>query len=106
MVKVKYDALFLCQFFFPECNSSATLPWDAAKYLASKGFKISAMCGYPKEYNMEGTVSTEDWPSDQLFFFHVICSVAHPGAKKMQVRFCLFQSSGVADRCRPGQSAI
>ena len=60
MVKVKYDALFLCQFFFPEYNSSATLPWDAANYLASKGFKISAMCGYPKEYNMEGTVPTEE----------------------------------------------
>ena len=60
MVKIKYDALFLCQFFFPEYNSSATLPWDTAKYLASKGFKVGAMCGYPKEYNMEGTVPTEE----------------------------------------------
>lgn len=54
------DVIFLCQFFYPEYNSSATLPWDTAKYLASKGFRVGAMCGYPKEYNMEGTVPTEE----------------------------------------------
>ena len=55
-----YDVLFLCQFFFPEQNSSATLPWDTAKYLADRGFKVGAMCGYPKEYNMDGAVPTEE----------------------------------------------
>lgn len=49
----KKDALFLCQFFYPEYNSSATLPWDTARYLAKKGYSIDAMCGYPKEYISE-----------------------------------------------------
>lgn len=54
------DVIFLCQFFYPEYNSSATLPWDTAKYFASKGFKIGVMCGYPKEYNTGGTVPVEE----------------------------------------------
>lgn len=54
------DVIFLCQFFYPEHNSSATLPWDTAKYFASNGFKIGVMCGYPKEYNTEGTVPAEE----------------------------------------------
>ena len=44
------DVLFLCQYFYPENNSSATLPFDTAKYLASQGYKVGAMVGYPKEY--------------------------------------------------------
>lgn len=44
------DILFLCQFFYPEKNSSATLPFDTAKYLADKGYSVDALCGYPKEY--------------------------------------------------------
>ena len=44
------DVLFLCQFFYPENVSSATLPFDTAEYLASCGFKVGALCGYPKEY--------------------------------------------------------
>jgi hypothetical protein len=47
----KKDILFLCQFFYPEYNSSATLPFDTAKYLANNGFTVDALCGYPKEYN-------------------------------------------------------
>ena len=46
----KQDVLFLCQFFYPEYNSSATLPWDTAKYLAKSGLSVGAVCGYPKEY--------------------------------------------------------
>lgn len=46
----KKDVLFLCQFFYPEYNSSATLPWDTARYLASRGWKVEALCGYPREY--------------------------------------------------------
>ena len=47
----KIDILFLCQFFYPEYNSSATLPFDTAKYLAAKGFSVGALVGYPKEYS-------------------------------------------------------
>lgn len=50
-VKRKRDILFLCQFFYPEHNSSATLPFDTAKYLAVHGFTVDALCGYPKEYS-------------------------------------------------------
>lgn len=50
-MNTKYDILFLCQFFYPEHNSSATLPFDTAKCLANKGFSVGALCGYPKEYN-------------------------------------------------------
>ncbi len=49
--KNKRDILFLCQFFYPEHNSSATLPFDTAEYLASQGFTVDALCGYPKEYS-------------------------------------------------------
>lgn len=54
------DVLFLCQFFYPEYNSSATLPWDTAEYLAKSGLKVGAMCGYPREYNMSGKVPTKE----------------------------------------------
>ena len=44
------DILFLCQFFYPDQNSSATLPFDTACSLASHGFTVDALVGYPKEY--------------------------------------------------------
>lgn len=53
---MKRDVLFLCQFFHPEHNSSATLPADTAFYLASQGLKVDALCGYPKEYSTAGKV--------------------------------------------------
>ncbi len=53
MKKPKKDILFLCQFFYPEYNSSATLPYDTAKYLASHGFSVDALVGYPKEYSKD-----------------------------------------------------
>lgn len=53
---MKRDILFLCQFFYPEYNSSATLPFDTAKYLAQNGYSVGALCGYPKEYNFDGKV--------------------------------------------------
>ena len=55
--RVKKDIIFLCQFFYPEHNSSATLPFDTAKYLSFHGFSVDALCGYPKEYS-----STKDAP--------------------------------------------
>lgn len=56
----KKDALFLCQFFYPEYNSSATLPWDTAKYLAKAGFSVGALCGYPGEYSKEAGVPLKE----------------------------------------------
>lgn len=47
---MKKDVLFLCQFFYPEYNSSATLPFDTARYLSQSGLSVAALCGYPKEY--------------------------------------------------------
>ncbi len=57
---MKRDILFMCQFFYPEHNSSATLPFDTAKFLASRGFTVDALCGYPKEYNFDGEVPLEE----------------------------------------------
>ncbi len=51
---MKKDILFLCQYFYPEYNSSATLPFDTAKHLAAAGFTVEALCGYPKEYLKQG----------------------------------------------------
>ncbi len=48
----KKDILFLCQFFYPEYVSSATLPYDTAVALAEAGFSVGALCGYPKEYSL------------------------------------------------------
>ena len=47
----KRDVLFLGQFFYPDHNSSATLPFDTARYLASQGYTVDALVGYPKEYS-------------------------------------------------------
>lgn len=52
----KGDVLFLCQYFYPEYNSSAMLPWDTAVFLANTGKKVGALCGYPKEYILEKNV--------------------------------------------------
>lgn len=48
----KKDILFLCQYFYPEYVSSATLPFDTAVALTNAGFTVEALCGYPKEYNL------------------------------------------------------
>ena len=54
------DILFLCQFFYPEYNSSATLPFDTAKYLASHGFTVDGLVGYPKEYSLDKHLPLEE----------------------------------------------
>lgn len=53
---MKQDITFLCQFFYPETVSSATLPFDTASHLASAGYRVGAVCGYPKEYSAETDV--------------------------------------------------
>jgi len=59
-VKTKKDILFLCQYFYPEYISSATLPYDVALALVKAGFSISVLCGYPKEYNHHGEVPLDE----------------------------------------------
>lgn len=44
------DIVFLCQYFYPEYVSSATLPYDTAENLAGNGYVVGALCGYPGEY--------------------------------------------------------
>ena len=56
----KKDCLFLCQFFYPEYVSSATLPFDTAVKLAEEGYKIGALCGYPKEYSLKTKVANKE----------------------------------------------
>lgn len=51
--KEKKDILFLCQFFYPEYVSSAMLPYQTACAYVDNGFKVGALCGYPKEYSEE-----------------------------------------------------
>ena len=50
---MKKDILFLGQYFYPEHNSSATLPTDTARYLAGCGYQVDALVGYPREYCRE-----------------------------------------------------
>lgn len=50
-MKKKKDILLLCQYFYPEYISSATLPYDTAKALIQEGFSVGVLCGYPKEYS-------------------------------------------------------
>ena len=55
-VKHKKDILFLCQFFYPEYISSATLPFDTAAALKKAGFSVDVLCGYPREYSASENV--------------------------------------------------
>ena len=56
----KKDILFLCQFFYPEYVSSATLPYDTARALLKAGYQVEALCGYPKEYAETGDVPVKE----------------------------------------------
>lgn len=52
----KKDVLFLCQFFYPEYVSSATLPYDTAVALRNAGYSVDVLCGYPHEYSDGGDI--------------------------------------------------
>ena len=58
--KLKRDMLLLCQFFYPEHNSSAMLPYDTAVYLAQSGLSTDVMCGTPKEYTDQKSVPSHE----------------------------------------------
>jgi len=59
-MKNKKDILFLCQFFYPEYISSATLPFDTAAALSKAGFSVGALCGYPKEYSLNREIPLKE----------------------------------------------
>jgi len=59
-MKGKKDVLFLCQFFYPEYVSSATLPFDTAVALSKAGLSVGALCGYPKEYSLAEKVPLKE----------------------------------------------
>lgn len=56
----KKDVLFLCQFFYPEYISSATLPFDTAVALKDSGKSVGVLCGYPKEYSDQEKVPLKE----------------------------------------------
>ena len=56
----KKDILFLCQYFYPEYISSATLPYDTARALKNAGFSVDALCGYPREYAQKTDVPLKE----------------------------------------------
>lgn len=50
----------LCQFFYPEYNSSARLPFEMAEDLAKHNFQVEVFCGYPKEYSDKEKVAKKE----------------------------------------------
>ena len=50
------DIVFLCQYFYPEYVSSATLPYDTAVALQARGYQVGALVGYPKDYSLSSAV--------------------------------------------------
>lgn len=59
-MKKRKDILFLCQYFYPEYISSATLPYDTAVALKEAGFSVEVLCGYPNEYNKKEDISIKE----------------------------------------------
>ncbi len=56
----KKKLLVLCQYFYPEYVSSATLPTQLAEDLVSQGLKVDVMCGFPKEYKDDQLVKQSE----------------------------------------------
>jgi glycosyltransferase involved in cell wall biosynthesis len=63
-MRKKKDVLFLCQYFYPEYVSSATLPYDTALSLRKAGFSVGIICGYPKEYSLKDKVPVKERHND------------------------------------------
>lgn len=59
-MKKEKDVLFLCQYFYPEYVSSATLPFETALSLINAGYEVDVICGYPKEYSLENRVPIKE----------------------------------------------
>lgn len=56
----KKKILILCQYFYPEYVSSATLPQQLAEDLISKGLDVDVICGWPYEYTNHKNVSSTE----------------------------------------------
>jgi glycosyltransferase involved in cell wall biosynthesis len=54
------DILILCQYFYPEYISSATIPFATARSLAEAGYNVDVLCGYPREYSTAGSVARKE----------------------------------------------
>ena len=52
--------LFLCQYFYPDQVSTGILPTELAIFLHKKGYEVSALVGYPKEYNTSENVNKKE----------------------------------------------
>ena len=50
MISIKKDVAILCQYFYPEHVSSATLPTELALGLKDRGLEVGVVCGFPQEY--------------------------------------------------------
>ena len=56
----KKKLLILCQYFYPEYVSSATLPTQMAEDLVKKGMYVDVICGWPYEYSNEKQVEKNE----------------------------------------------
>ena len=63
VVEIKKDVAILCQYFYPEHVSSATLPTELAIGLQQRGLKVGVVSGYPQEYINEAN-EKKDLPND------------------------------------------
>ncbi|MGK7376408.1 glycosyltransferase family 4 protein [Planococcus sp. 1R117A] len=54
MITIKKDVGIMCQYFYPEHVSSATLPTELAIGLRERGLEVGVLCGYPQEYINDG----------------------------------------------------
>lgn len=52
--------VILCQYFYPEYVSSATLPTQLAEDLVKKGLDVDVICGWPKEYTKAKAVQKKE----------------------------------------------
>ena len=59
-MKREKEILFLCQFFYPEYVSSATLPYDTAVALSENGHTVDVLCGYPNEYTKQKNIPLKE----------------------------------------------
>ncbi|SDO00653.1 Glycosyltransferase involved in cell wall bisynthesis [Psychrobacillus sp. OK028] len=50
MINIKQDVAILCQYFYPEHVSSATLITELALGFKKKGLDVGVVCGYPHEF--------------------------------------------------------
>lgn len=60
----KRELLFICQYFYPEYVTSATLAYQLASDLAKSGIDVDALCGYPKEYYRGTSVPLKETIND------------------------------------------